>query len=163
MPFTEMCLAHLNQPLWIREVQGAALINIHGEQRINCLAQNDRFVPCQLGIRSGNLSVTGLMLWTHGYHTQVLSVRKNSMLHCKLLFLLKPNSAHWARHVISMWKYGSYLVETLFNEISTFDSPTQKDSQKFVEFPMCYHCFQPSKSTTKFRWKNCQIFGLVVI
>jgi hypothetical protein len=29
MHLTEMCLPHLTQPLWIREVQGAAIIDIH--------------------------------------------------------------------------------------------------------------------------------------
>jgi hypothetical protein len=41
-----MCLPHLTQPLWIREVRGAAI----SKQWVNCLAQgqNNRFLPCQL-------------------------------------------------------------------------------------------------------------------
>ena len=56
MPSTEMCLPHLTQPLWIREVQGFCH-NLHprlrcpGNSGLNCLAKenNDRFLPCQLG------------------------------------------------------------------------------------------------------------------
>jgi hypothetical protein len=44
-------------------------------------------------------------------------------------------SSHWTHHVISTWKCGYYLVETLINDISNFIH-----TLKFVEFPLCYHC-----------------------
>ena len=52
---TEMCLPHLTQPLWIREVRGlpwvSSMSSVPWEQWVNCLAQgqNGRFEPCQHG------------------------------------------------------------------------------------------------------------------
>jgi hypothetical protein len=53
------------------------------------------------------------------------------------------------------------LVETLINEFNLY-SPAQKDSQKFVEFPMWYHYAFKKHSQIPME-KQCQIFDLVVI
>jgi hypothetical protein len=47
MNSTEMGLPHLTQPICIREVEGAALNDIHGI-RVKCLAQRAYFSPSWL-------------------------------------------------------------------------------------------------------------------
>ena len=74
MRSTEMCLLHFTQPLWIREVRRAAIIDIQffGTRGLTALlrSRTTDFYIVSSGIRSSNLSVTGPTLEPLGYLTQ---------------------------------------------------------------------------------------------
>ena len=67
------------------------------------------------------------------------------------------SQTHWAHDVISMCIIWSYLVKTLINEITASIHTLKKDSQRLVEFPMCYHCsfnHLKAQQSSKVKWEH---------